>query len=60
MMLFFGRQLAKNGLQSRNRSNLRSDTDDYLLSGFDYTQSNDNQIVPIVKYEDGRFVKIND
>ncbi|GAB3786780.1 hypothetical protein GCM10028818_50590 [Spirosoma horti] len=60
MMLFFGRQLAKNGLQSRNRSNLRSDTDDYLLSGFDYTQSNDNQIVPIVKYEDGRFIKIND
>ncbi|AKD58487.1 hypothetical protein SD10_12275 [Spirosoma radiotolerans] len=60
MMLFFGRQLAKNALQSRNRSNLRSDTDDYLLSGFDYTQSNDNQIVPIVKYEDGRFVKINE
>ncbi len=59
MLLFFGRQLAKNGLQVRNRSNLHSDTDDYLLSGFDYTQSNDNQIVPIVKYEDGRFVKIN-
>ncbi|GAB2568405.1 hypothetical protein GCM10027190_17770 [Spirosoma areae] len=59
MMLFFGRQLAKNGLPPRNRSSLRSDTDDYLLSGFDYTQTNDNQIVPIVKYEDGRFVKIN-
>ncbi|ADB38058.1 ABC transporter substrate-binding protein [Spirosoma linguale] len=60
MMLFFGRQLAKNGLQLRDRSTLISDTDDYLLSGFDYTQSNDNQIVPIVKYEDGRFVKINE
>ncbi|MFD2934305.1 amino acid ABC transporter substrate-binding protein [Spirosoma flavum] len=59
MMLFFGRQLAKNGLQSRNRSGLHSDTDDYLLSGFDYTQSNENQIVPIVKYEDGRFIKVN-
>ncbi|WP_371732020.1 tetratricopeptide repeat protein [Spirosoma sp. KCTC 42546] len=59
MMLFFGRQLAKNGLQARNRSNLHSDTDDYLLSGFDYTQTNENQIVPIVKYEDGRLVKIN-
>ncbi len=59
MMLFFGRQLAKNGTSFRNRSNLRSDTDDYLLSGFDYTQTNENQIVPIVKYEDGRFVKIN-
>ena len=59
MMLFFGRQLAKNGTQLRNRSNLKSDTDDYLLSGFDYTQANENQIVPIVKYEDGRFIKVN-
>ena len=60
MMLFFGRQLAKNGLQDDNRKNLHSDPDDYLLSGFDYTQNNDNQIVPIVKYENGRFVKINE
>jgi ABC-type branched-subunit amino acid transport system substrate-binding protein len=59
MMLFFGRQLAKNGASFRNRSTLRSDTDDYLMSGFDYSQSNDNQIVPIVKFEEGRFVKIN-
>lgn len=60
MMLFFGRQLAKNGGQLRNRASLRSDTDDYLLSGFDYTQTNDNQIVPIVKYEDGRFIKVKE
>ena len=60
MMLFFGRQLAKNGIQVRNRAGLRSDTDDYLLSGFDYTQTNENQIVPIVKYDDGRFIKINE
>ncbi|WP_461077910.1 outer membrane protein assembly factor BamD [Spirosoma flavus] len=60
MMLFFGRQLAKNGSTLRNRSMLRSDTDDYLLSGFDYTQTNDNQIVPIVKFSDGRLEKINE
>lgn len=60
MMLFFGRQLAKNGTQLRNRAGLRSDTDDYLLSGFDYTQTNENQIVPIVKYEDGKFIKVNE
>ncbi|AQG79172.1 outer membrane protein assembly factor BamD [Spirosoma montaniterrae] len=59
MMLFFGRQLAKNGVPFRSRATLRSDTDDYLLSGFDYTQSNENQIVPIVKYDSGRFTKIN-
>ena len=60
MMLFFGRQLARNGLQPGNHASLRSDTDDYILSGFDYTQSNENQVVPIVKYEDGRLVKINE
>jgi ABC-type branched-subunit amino acid transport system substrate-binding protein len=60
MMLFFGRQLAKNGTQFQNRSTLRSDTDDYLLSGFDYSRNNENQVVPIVKFEDGRFIKVNE
>ena len=60
MMLFFGRQLAKQGTLQQNRASLHSDTDDYLLSGFDYTQSNDNQIVPIVKYEGGRFIKVKE
>jgi tetratricopeptide (TPR) repeat protein len=59
MMLFFGRQLAKNTLFSGGRINLQTDADDYILSGFDYTQSNDNQVVPIVKYDNGRFLKIN-
>jgi ABC-type branched-subunit amino acid transport system substrate-binding protein len=57
MLLFFGRQLAKGNFNNRNA--LRTDTDDYVLSGFDYTRSNDNQIVPIVKYDNGRFTKIN-
>jgi tetratricopeptide (TPR) repeat protein len=60
MLLFFGRQLAKSGPGPVNRRDMRSDADDYLSSGFDYTQSNDNQIVPIIKYVDGRFVKINE
>jgi len=59
MLLFFGRQLARTGGKLTSRSSLRSDTDDYLLSGFDYTQGNDNKVVPIVKYEGGRFTKIN-
>ena len=58
MLLFFGRQLAKNGFKSR--TGLKTDVDnDYALSGFDYTRSNDNQIVPIIKFDDGRFVKVN-
>ncbi|MBC8154658.1 MAG: ABC transporter substrate-binding protein [Bacteroidetes bacterium] len=60
MMLFFGRSLAKSTFQARNRTNLKSDSTDYMLSGFDYTQSNDNQTVPIVKVEGGRFVKVTE
>lgn len=61
MMLFFGRQMARNGIPFRSRVTVRTDPEnDYILSGFDYTQSNENQVVPIVKYEGGRFVKIND
>lgn len=60
LMLFFGRSLAKNAFQPPARTSLKSDSDDYVLSGFDYTQSNDNQIVPIIKYDDGRFVKANE
>ncbi|MDB5239444.1 MAG: hypothetical protein JWP57_69 [Spirosoma sp.] len=60
MMLFFGRQMAKNGVPFRSRTTLRTDTDDdYLLSGFDYSQTNENQVVPIVKYEGKRFIKVN-
>ncbi|MEZ0486212.1 ABC transporter substrate-binding protein [Fibrella aquatica] len=58
MLLFFGRQLAKGTMN--NRSILRTDdSDDYILSGFNYTQSNDNQVVPIIKFDGERFVKIN-
>ncbi len=55
-LLFFARQLARTGLPLRN---IRSDTDDYVLSGFDYSQSNDNQLVPIVKFDGSQFVKLN-
>ncbi|WP_229376779.1 ABC transporter substrate-binding protein [Fibrella aquatilis] len=58
LMLFFGRQLAKGSL--KNRANLvTSPDDDYVLSGFDYTQSNDNKIVPIIKFDGARFQKVN-
>lgn len=60
MLLFFGRQMAKNGVPFRSRTALRTDPEgDYVLSGFDYTENNENQVAPIVKYEDGRFIKIN-
>lgn len=57
MLLFFGRQIARNSFPVKNSSGAQAD--DYLLSGFDYAKGNENQVVPIVKFEDGRFTKIN-
>ncbi|WP_234734294.1 ABC transporter substrate-binding protein [Tellurirhabdus bombi] len=60
MVLFFGRMMARNRGQLPGRSQLKSDGQtDYLISGFNYTTSNENQVVPIVKFEEGRFVIVN-
>lgn len=59
MMLFFGRQLAKGTLKNRTTL-LTEPEEDYILSGFNYTRSNDNQVVPIVKFDGGRFVRANE
>ncbi|WP_375446697.1 ABC transporter substrate-binding protein [uncultured Fibrella sp.] len=58
MLLFFGRQLAKGTIKSKSLQKT-DDSEDYVLSGFDYTKSNDNQVVPIIKFDGSRFVKIN-
>jgi ABC-type branched-subunit amino acid transport system substrate-binding protein len=56
MMLFFGRMLGKypNG-QFKNGVSLQPYTDGYVLSGFDYTEANENQLVPIIKLSDYRW-----
>ncbi len=59
MLLFYGRML-KSG-KNRLRSNLDSIeyTQGYTLDGFDYTnRSNENKIVPIIKYQDGKFTEV--
>ncbi|RYU94043.1 ABC transporter substrate-binding protein [Emticicia agri] len=59
MLLFYGRML-KSG-KNRLRSNLDAIeyTQGYTLDGFDYTShSNENKIVPIIKYQDGRFIEV--
>ncbi|MGA0560537.1 ABC transporter substrate-binding protein [Larkinella sp. VNQ87] len=59
MLLFFGRALARSQGQLTNRSQFRTVPEEgYLLSGFDYTSSNENQVVPIVKYDGTRFVHV--
>ncbi|MGV3560629.1 ABC transporter substrate-binding protein [Larkinella arboricola] len=57
MLLFFGRALARTRGELTNRSQLRAEPEDgYLLSGYDYTVSNENQVVPIIKFDGTRFV----
>ncbi|MCE6989976.1 ABC transporter substrate-binding protein [Dyadobacter sp. CY323] len=59
-LLFFGRMLNKhkekltNGLQSRKYGE-----EDFLLAGFDYTNSNENQIVPVLKFNGSKWVPID-
>jgi tetratricopeptide (TPR) repeat protein len=59
-LLFFGRMLNKykdrfnKGIELR-----RYDQDDYLLSGFDYTQGRENQIPPILKYNGSKWEPAN-
>jgi len=60
MLLFFGRMLARNQGQLPARPVLKALQDDYLLAGFDYTLSNENAAVSIVKFSEGQFVKVNE
>jgi ABC-type branched-subunit amino acid transport system substrate-binding protein len=60
-LLFFGRMLnqykdgIQKGIQSRKHTG-----EDYLLSGFDFTKSNDNQISPVLRYgSSGKWVPVN-
>lgn len=59
-LLFFGRMMAKykdklsTGLQSKKYGD-----GEYLLSGFDYTKSNDNQIIPVLKYNGSKWLPID-
>lgn len=49
MMLFFGRMMGKYRMDIRNGLNLKPSTDGYTLAGFDYTNANENQRVPIYR-----------
>jgi ABC-type branched-subunit amino acid transport system substrate-binding protein len=55
-LLFFGRMLSK--YKERLNSGLtvrRYDDDDYLLAGFDYTKSRDNQIPSVLRFNGSRW-----
>lgn len=58
-LLFFGRMLHKYRNQLRSGLDTKTYADDYLLSGFNYLRSNDNQVVPIVQLDDMKWVRVN-
>ena len=58
VVLFFGRMIHKHKAQLRGGMDARSYNDDYLLSGFNYQKSNDNQVISIQKIEDLRLVPV--
>jgi ABC-type branched-subunit amino acid transport system substrate-binding protein len=59
MMLFYGRMIHKFKSQLRAGLDLRVYADDYLLQGFNYNKTNDNQTITILKYGDMKFEKVN-
>ncbi|AFK01870.1 Extracellular ligand-binding receptor [Emticicia oligotrophica DSM 17448] len=59
ILLFYGRMLHTGKNYLRTHLNAIEYTQGYTLDGFDYTNgSNENQIVPIIKYQDGKFVEV--
>ena len=58
VMLFFGRMIYKYKAQLRVGMDAQVYEDDYLLSGFNYQKSNDNQAISILKVEDLRLVLV--
>lgn len=57
-LLFFGRMLAKYKDGLKKGLEMRKYDDDYLLSGFDFTKSRENQIIPLLKYSGTKWVPV--
>jgi ABC-type branched-subunit amino acid transport system substrate-binding protein len=59
ILLFYAKMLYLGKNRLRNSLNAIEYTQGYTLDGFDYTNgANENQIVPIIKYQDGKFVEV--
>ncbi|MEZ4904731.1 MAG: hypothetical protein R2822_24765 [Spirosomataceae bacterium] len=57
-LLFFGRMLHQYRDKLRTGLDTRNYEDDYLLSGFNYQKSNENQTVPILQMDNMRWVRV--
>jgi len=59
MMLFFGRLMGENGSHFDKILHERKQVKSIIFSGYDYQKANDNQYVPIYKFEEGDFKLLN-
>ena len=58
-MLFIGNQLKKNGVYFQDGLNATNFIPGHLIEGYNFQFSHDNQLVPFVRYEDGKMVVID-
>jgi ABC-type branched-subunit amino acid transport system substrate-binding protein len=59
MMLFFGRLLSEHGIYFHQALRQQNPQKGVVLPGYNYTGSNDNQYVPLVKFQNAQLVLIN-
>jgi TolA-binding protein len=59
MMLFFGRILKEFGTDFHNGLKSKSPVKGAIFAGYDYRNANDNQYVPIAKFENGNYTLVN-
>ncbi|HEY9046066.1 MAG TPA: hypothetical protein VIN08_09225, partial [Ohtaekwangia sp.] len=58
-MLFAGNQLKKNGVYFQEEMNKEKLINGYLTQGFNYQFSHDNQLVPFIRFKNGRAVVVD-
>lgn len=54
-LLFFGRMLGKYNGKVKDGLDIRKYNEEYLLSGFNFTKSRENESSPILRYRDGQW-----
>jgi len=59
MMLFFGRILKEAGTDFHTALKSKPPTKGAIFAGYDYRNANDNQYVPIARFENGNYVLAN-
>ena len=57
-LLFFGRMLKKYPSDIREGLAVRKYDEEFLLSGFNFTRSNENEISPVLRFREGRWAPV--